>query len=38
LMPELRKMLEDDLPQLQKKLSRAGVPWTSGRPIPGPRQ
>ena len=27
-------MLEVDLVGLQKKLDQAGVPWTSGRPIP----
>ena len=35
---ELQKLTEEDLPQLFKKLEKAGVPWTSGRPIPALKQ
>ncbi|MHC4404898.1 MAG: WD40/YVTN/BNR-like repeat-containing protein, partial [Planctomycetota bacterium] len=34
LAPNVTRMLEVELVALQKKLDRAGVPWTSGRPIP----
>jgi photosystem II stability/assembly factor-like uncharacterized protein len=32
--PELRKLLEVDLPALETKMEAAGVPWTPGRPLP----
>jgi hypothetical protein len=38
LAPKLTAALEVDLAALQKKLDQAGVPWTSGRPIPNLNQ
>jgi len=32
--PELRRLLETDLPALEAKMEAAGVPWTPGRPLP----
>jgi len=32
--PELRTLLEVDLPALEAKMEAAGVPWTPGRPLP----
>jgi hypothetical protein len=37
LAPKVARMLEIELVALQKKLDQAGVPWTSGRPIPMPQ-
>jgi len=34
LAAKVTRMLEVDLVALQKKLDRAGVPWTLGRPLP----
>ena len=31
---QLRRLIEADFVKLQKDLETAGVPWTSGRPIP----
>jgi photosystem II stability/assembly factor-like uncharacterized protein len=31
---DLRKLVEKDIPKLQKKLDKAGAPWTKGRKIP----
>ncbi len=35
--PALRQLLEADLPALEEKMEAAGVPWTSGRPLPAIR-
>ncbi len=35
--PALRQLLETDLPALEEKMEAAGVPWTSGRPLPAIR-
>jgi hypothetical protein len=32
--PELRQLLEVELPALEEKMEAAGVPWTPGRPLP----
>jgi hypothetical protein len=32
--PELRRLLEVDLPALEEKMEAAGVPWTPGRALP----
>jgi hypothetical protein len=32
--PELRQVLEIDLPALEARMEAAGVPWTPGRPLP----
>ena len=32
--PQLRQLLEADLPALEEKMEEAGVPWTPGRPLP----
>ncbi|MCP4261849.1 MAG: glycosyl hydrolase [Planctomycetes bacterium] len=34
LISQIKKLIEIDFVNLQKKLERAGLPWTSGRPIP----
>jgi photosystem II stability/assembly factor-like uncharacterized protein len=34
LEPQLRSLLERDLPALEAKMEAAGVPWTPGRPLP----
>ena len=34
LAAKITQMLEVDLVALQKRLDQAGVPWTSGRPVP----
>jgi hypothetical protein len=34
--PELRRLLEVDLPALEAKMEAAGVPWTPGRALPSP--
>ncbi|MGD8439806.1 MAG: glycosyl hydrolase [Holophagae bacterium] len=34
LLPQLRQLLEVDLPALEAKLEAAGAPWTPGRPLP----
>ncbi len=34
LTTKIRKLLEQDLPEFEKKLNEAGIPWTSGRAIP----
>ncbi len=34
LAPTLTRLLGPEMAELQKKLEAAGVPWTSGRPIP----
>jgi uncharacterized Zn finger protein len=31
---QVKKLVEVDFVKLQKKLETAGLPWTSGRPIP----
>jgi hypothetical protein len=31
---QIKKLIEVDFVKLQKKLEKAGLPWTSGRPIP----
>lgn len=33
--PKLRTLIEKDTAELKKALDKAGVPWTSGRAIPG---
>lgn len=38
LAPNVTRLLEVELVELQKKLDQAGVPWTSGRPVPKPGQ
>jgi hypothetical protein len=32
--PQLRRLLETELPALETKFEDAGVPWTPGRPLP----
>jgi hypothetical protein len=34
LEPQLRSLLERDLPALEAEMEAAGVPWTPGRPLP----
>jgi hypothetical protein len=34
LEPQIRQLLEVDLPAFEARLERAGVPWTPGRPLP----
>ncbi|HSO23728.1 MAG TPA: hypothetical protein VLT81_18895, partial [Chondromyces sp.] len=34
LEPQLRSLIERDLPALEAKMEAAGVPWTPGRPLP----
>jgi hypothetical protein len=34
LLGQIKDLIETDLVNLQKKLEAAGLPWTSGRPIP----
>jgi hypothetical protein len=34
LEPQLRQLLEVDLPTLEEAMEAAGVPWTPGRPLP----
>ncbi len=34
LLPELRALLETDLPALEARAGAAGVPWSPGRPLP----
>jgi photosystem II stability/assembly factor-like uncharacterized protein len=34
LLPELKQLLEIELPALEAKMEAAGVPWTPGRPLP----
>jgi len=33
-LPQLRTIVEQDLPRLMRAAEAAGVPWTPGRPIP----
>jgi hypothetical protein len=35
LRQELNRMIETDLPALERRLDDAGVPWTPGRAVPG---
>ncbi|MEM1330102.1 MAG: glycosyl hydrolase [Planctomycetota bacterium] len=35
LKQELNRLIQTELPALERGLERAGVPWTSGRPVPG---
>ena len=35
--PQLRELLDVDLPALEAKMEAAGVPWTPGRPLPNER-
>jgi hypothetical protein len=37
LLPELKRLLEVELPALEAEMEAAGVPWTPGRPLPEPR-
>jgi hypothetical protein len=32
--PQLRQLLDVDLPALESEMEAAGVPWTPGRPLP----
>jgi len=34
LIGQIKELVEMDFVNLQKKLEAAGLPWTSGRPIP----
>jgi len=34
LKVELENMLNNQLPELEKALKKAGAPWTEGQPIP----
>ncbi len=34
VLGQLKKLIEADFVTLQKKLEAAGLPWTSGRPLP----
>ncbi len=34
LYPDLRQLVETDLPALEARLEEAGVPWTTGRALP----
>ncbi|UCF14928.1 MAG: hypothetical protein JSW59_16080, partial [Phycisphaerales bacterium] len=31
---QIKRLIEEDFVNLQRNLEAAGVPWTSGRPIP----
>jgi len=35
LLPDLRQLIEVDLPALEAKAEAEGVPWSPGRPLPG---
>ena len=35
VLDQMKKLIEVDFVNLQKNLEVAGLPWTSGRPIPG---
>jgi len=34
ILPELKQLLEDDLPELEARMEDARVPWSPGRPLP----
>ena len=34
LYPNMRQLIETDLPALEGRLEDAGVPWTTGRALP----
>ncbi|MBO6513265.1 MAG: hypothetical protein JJ974_04795 [Phycisphaerales bacterium] len=36
LKSELDRLIQTDLPRLERKLDEAGVPWTPGRTVPNP--
>ncbi len=35
LMPQLKKLYEEDIPQLERALMAAGAPWVEGMVMPG---
>jgi hypothetical protein len=35
LKRDLNRLVETDLPALERRLDEAGVPWTPGRAVPG---
>jgi photosystem II stability/assembly factor-like uncharacterized protein len=35
LLPELKRLLEADLPAFEARAEASGVPWSPGRPLPG---
>lgn len=38
VLGQVKRLIEGDFVNLQKNLEAAGVPWTSGRPIPQPKE